>query len=100
MAAVERTHNPQQSKAVMVSELKEQLIRACCRYQWLTVEDFWQWLRAVHGSSPTRNHVGKVVSGLAGGKDETPGHYLYKFALAKTTSGNATRVFVPGAGKP
>ena len=96
MTAIEPTHNPQQSKAVIVSELKEQLIRACCRYQWMTVEDFWQWLRAVHASPPTRNHVGKVVSGLAGGKDETPGHHLYKFALAKTTSGNATRVFVPG----
>jgi hypothetical protein len=96
MEAVERTHTPQQSKAVVVSELKEQLIRACCRYQWLTVEDFWQWLRSVRGSCPTRNHVGKVVSSLAGGKDETPGHHLYKFALPKTTSGNATRVFVPG----
>jgi hypothetical protein len=97
MTPVERTHNPQQSKAVMVSEQKELLIRACCRYQWMTVEDFWQWLRAVHGRPPTRNHVGKVVSGLAGGKDETPGHHMYKFAMRKTTAGNATRIFVPGA---
>jgi hypothetical protein len=96
MAPVESTRDPQRSKTVLVSELKEQLIRACCRYQWMTVEDFWQWLAAVHGSPPTRNHVGKVVSGLAGGGDEAPGHYLFKFALPKTTSGAATRVFVPG----
>jgi hypothetical protein len=80
-----------------VSELEEQLIRACCRYQWMTVDDFRQYLAAAGGKPPTRNHVGKVVSSLAGGSDETPGHYLYKFALPKTTSGNATRIFVPGA---
>jgi hypothetical protein len=90
MAPVESTHQPQRSKTVLVSELKEQLIRACCRYQWMTVEDFWHWLAAVHGSPPSRNHVGKVVSGLA--KDD----YLHKFALAKTRAGNATNVFVPG----
>jgi hypothetical protein len=86
----------QQSKTVLVSELKEQLIWACCRYQWMTVDDFLQWLAVVYGKPPTRNHVGKVVSSLAGGKDETPGQYMYKFAMHKTTSGNATRLFVPG----
>jgi hypothetical protein len=97
MAPVESTSNPRQSQAVRVSELEEQLIRACCRYQWMTVDDFRQYLAAAGGKPPTRNHVGKVVSSLAGGSDETPGHYLYKFALPKTTSGNARRVFVPGA---
>jgi hypothetical protein len=96
MATRECKSQPQRSKTEQVSELKEQLIRACCRYQWMTVEDFRQWLAAVHGNCLTRNHVGKVVSGLAGGSDETPGHYLYKFALAKTTAGMANRVFVPG----
>jgi hypothetical protein len=91
MAPVGGTHNPQQSKAVPVSELKEQLIRACCLFQWMTVDDFLQWLAAVRGKPPTRNHVGKVVSGLA--KDD----YLHAFALPKTRSGQATHVFVPGA---
>jgi hypothetical protein len=91
MALIENIPNPQQSKTVPVSELKEQLIRACCRYQWMTVVDFWQWLHAVNDSAPTRNHVGKVVSGLA--KDG----YLHTFPLPKTRSGQATHVFVPGA---
>jgi hypothetical protein len=96
MAPRESKSQPQQSKTVLVSELKELLIRACCRYQWMMVDDFWQYLAAVTDSPLTRNHVGKVVSSLAGGSDETPGQYLFKFALPKTTSGAAPRVFVPG----
>ena len=89
MAPRESKSQPQQSKTVLVSELKELLIRACCRYQWMMVDDFWQYLAAVTDSPLTRNHVGKVVSSLAGGSDETPGQYLFKFALPKTTSGAA-----------
>jgi hypothetical protein len=90
MTPVQSSPNPQQSQAMLVSELREQLIRACLRYQFMTVVDFCQWLRALLGRCPTRNHVGKVVSGLA--KDD----YLHSFALPKTRSGAATKVYVPG----
>jgi hypothetical protein len=88
------SHTP--PEPVVLREQDEKLIQACCRYQWMTVVDFWYWLGSVLGKPRSRNHVSKVVSRLAGGKDGTPGQYLYKFALLKTTTGNALRVFVPG----
>jgi hypothetical protein len=92
MARVEHRPNPQQSKAVLVSEQDEQIIRACLRYQFMTVSDFC----AVLGMPTSHSYLRRVLSRLAGSKDQTQGHYLYKFALPKTRSGNATLVYVPG----
>jgi hypothetical protein len=42
------------------------------------------------------NRVRKVAALLAGNKDREPGHYLYRFPLAKRSGGNGLRVLVPG----
>ncbi len=82
---------------VVLTEQEEALVRTCCRYQWMTVVDFRQSLAVVLGAAPSLSQVRKVSSRLAGGKDHTPGHFLYKFALPTTTGGNPPRVFVPGS---
>ena len=90
MATVTAPQSP--SKPVVISERKEQIIRACLRYQYLTVVDLCFLL----GLPNSRNYVRRLASRLAGNSDHADGHYLYRFALPQRTGGNARRVFVPG----
>jgi hypothetical protein len=77
---------------LVLKEQNELIIRACCLYQFMTVIDMAYLL-----DMPTSlNYVRKVVAGLAGKKDQVPGHYLYRFPLPQRSGGNALRVFVPG----
>ena len=81
-----------QSDPVIMREQDEQVIRACCLYQFMTIIDMASLLN-MPGSL---NHVRKVAARLAGKKDEAPGHYLFRFPLARRSGGNGLRVFVPG----
>jgi hypothetical protein len=77
---------------LVLSEQKEQIIRACALYQYLTVED----LCYILGMPTSRNYVRRLASRLSGKKDQAPGEYLYRFALPQRAGGNGLRVFVPG----
>ena len=77
---------------VMVKEQEEQIIRACCLYQWMTIVDMAYLL----GLPSSLNYVRRLAAHLAGTKDQEPGHFLYRFALAHRAGGNALRVYVPG----
>ena len=77
---------------LVVSEQEEQLIRACCLYQFLTIPDMVYALP----ESVSLNYMRKLAARLAGNKDQKPGQYLYRFRLGQRASGNALRVFVPG----
>jgi hypothetical protein len=92
MARVEQRSDPQQSKAVQVSEQDESIIQAAIRYQYMTMLDFWYEL----GRSISHTYLRRVLYRLAGGKDQTEGHFLYRFCLPKTTCGEPKRVYVPG----
>jgi hypothetical protein len=77
---------------VILREQDEQIIRACCRYQWMTSLDMAMLLNL-----PTSlNYVRRMAADLAGNNDEVPGHYLFRFPLARRSGGNGLRVFVPG----
>jgi hypothetical protein len=77
---------------VIMREQDEQLIRACCLYQWMTIVDMAYALDL----PSSLNYVRKVAARLAGNKDQAPGHYLYRFPLPQRAGGNGLRVFVPG----
>jgi hypothetical protein len=77
---------------LVVSEQEEQLIRACCLYQFLTIPDM---VYVLH-ETVSLNYMRKLAARLAGNKDQEPGQYLYRFRLGQRASGNALRVFVPG----
>jgi hypothetical protein len=76
----------------MLHEAYEKLVQACCLYQFMTILD----MAYVVNMPGSLNHVRKVAALLAGNKDQEPGHYLYRFPLAKRSGGNGLRVFVPG----
>ena len=77
---------------VIVSAQQEQLIRACCLYQWLTIPDMAMILNL-----PTSlNYVRRLAASLAGKSDEVPGQFLFRFALNRRSGGGGVRVFVPG----
>jgi len=85
-------HSTGRESPLVLSEQDEQIIRACCLYQWMTILDMAMLLEL-----PTSlNYIRKLAASLAGNKDEVPGHYLYRFALPQRAGGNALRVFVPG----
>jgi hypothetical protein len=77
---------------VIVSEQQEQLIRACCLYQFLTILDMAYLL----GLPTSLNYIRRVAGSLAGNNDQEHGHYLYRFPLTQRSGGNGLRVFVPG----
>jgi hypothetical protein len=83
---------PAKDQPVMLSELESEIIRACIRYQGLTMLDLWHVL----GRSFTHTYLRRVLMRLSGTKDQTQGQYLYKFALPKTTWGAPKFVYVPG----
>jgi hypothetical protein len=78
---------------VILREQDEKLIRACCRYQWMTSLDMAMLLNL-----PTSlNYVRRIAASLAGNNDGVPGQYLYRLSLPRRSGGgNALRVFVPG----
>jgi hypothetical protein len=80
------------SQPEILSDLKDKIIWACCRYQFMTVVDLYNLL----GCPPSLNQYRRVTAGLAGGGDLVPGHFLCKWPLPQTRWGNATRVVVPG----
>jgi hypothetical protein len=83
---------PAKHQPAMLSELESEIIRACIRYQGLTMLDLWHVL----GRSFTHTYLRRVLMRLSGTKDRTAGQYLFKFALPKTTWGAPKFVYVPG----
>jgi hypothetical protein len=77
---------------LIVSEQQEQIIRACCLYQWLTIPD----MAMILGLPTSLNYVRRLAASLAGKSDGVPGQFLYRFALTQRAGGNGLRVFVPG----
>jgi hypothetical protein len=84
--------SPTPPEPVIMKEQEEQIIRACCEYQFLTILDMAMLLNL----PKSLNYVRRIAASLAGNDDEVPGHYLYRFALPQRAGGNALRVFVPG----
>ena len=80
-------------RALILSRRDEHILKAVHFYRYMTALDITHLL-----FSPSAiTHVRAVLSELAGGEDQQNGHYLFRFRLPNTTTGNTERVYTLGS---
>jgi hypothetical protein len=78
-------------KPLILTERDEKILRAIYAYRYMTTLDVaWLLFRPT-----SKNHVGEVLTRLAGGKDLQTHMYLCRFGLPSV--GNSERIFTLGA---
>jgi hypothetical protein len=78
-------------KPLILTDRDEKILRAIYAYRYMTTLDV-SWLLF----KPTsKNHVGEILTALAGGKDLQTHSYLCRFGLPKV--GNSECIFTLGA---
>jgi hypothetical protein len=70
----------------------EQILQAIYEYRYVTALDITNLLF----SKGSREYVRKMMSAMAGGKDQQTRHYLYRFPFPTGSAGNRERIFTLG----
>jgi hypothetical protein len=71
----------------------EQILKAIHEYRYVTAQDITKLLF----SEGSLAYARRLLSGLAGGKDQQARHYLYRFPFPTGAAGNRERIFTLGA---
>jgi hypothetical protein len=77
----------------MLTPRHEQMLQAVYEYRYMTALDMTHLLF----SKGSLAYVRKMMSALAGGKDQQARHYLYRFPFPTGAAGNRERIFTLGA---
>jgi hypothetical protein len=78
---------------LMLTPRHEQMLQAVYEYRYMTALDMTHLLF----SKGSLAYVRKMMSALAGGKDQQARHYLYRFPFPTGAAGNHERIFTLGA---
>ena len=78
---------------LMLTPRHEQMLQAVYEYRYMTALDMMNLLF----SKGSLAYVRKMMSALAGGKDQQARHYLYRFPFPTGAAGNRERIFTLGA---